>query len=80
MGKPKQTQGLPRLKGKELIKVLGRAGFEVIRVKGSHHRLKHHDGRITTVPVHAGDTIGSGLLGKILKDCELSEDELKKLL
>ena len=27
----------PRLTGKQLIAALNRAGFEVIRVKGSHH-------------------------------------------
>ena len=27
----------PALIGKELVAVLGKAGFEVIRVRGSHH-------------------------------------------
>ncbi|WP_353845310.1 type II toxin-antitoxin system HicA family toxin [Candidatus Brachybacter algidus] len=26
--------------------------FKVTRKKGSHHRLKHFDGRATTIPVH----------------------------
>jgi len=30
------------------------------------------------LPVHAGETIGVGLLLKILKDAELSKDDLKK--
>jgi predicted RNA binding protein YcfA (HicA-like mRNA interferase family) len=28
------------------------------------------------VPVHRGETIGCGLLARILRDCELSRDEL----
>jgi predicted RNA binding protein YcfA (HicA-like mRNA interferase family) len=71
---------LRRLRGKELIKALGRIGFEVIRIKGSHHFLKHADGRSTVVPVHSGDTIGTGLLMKILRDCEISKEDLEKLI
>ena len=62
---------LPKLKGKELIKILSLHGFDVIRIKGSHHFLRHDDGRCTVVPVHAGETLGPGLLLQILKDTEL---------
>ncbi|MBX9810924.1 MAG: type II toxin-antitoxin system HicA family toxin [Burkholderiales bacterium] len=71
---------LPSVTGKELIAALKKAGFAVVRVKGSHHFLRHTDGRTTVVPVHAGETIGPGLLSKILRDCELSREELHKLL
>ena len=66
----------PRLKGRELINILGQYGFEVIRVRGSHHFLRHEDGRVTVVPVHASETIGPGLLSKILRDCKLAVDDL----
>jgi predicted RNA binding protein YcfA (HicA-like mRNA interferase family) len=59
---------------------LGRVGFEVIRIKGSHHFLQHPDGRATVVPVHAGETLGPGLVSKILRDTELSTDEFITLL
>lgn len=71
---------LPRIKGKELITALRKIGFETIRVKGSHHFLRHPDGRCTVVPVHAGETIGPGLLLKILRDIELTKEELERLL
>jgi predicted RNA binding protein YcfA (HicA-like mRNA interferase family) len=71
---------VPVLTGKALIAALRRVGFEVIRVKGSHHYLRHPDGRSTVVAVHAGETIGSGLMAKILRDCELSRDDLQRLL
>jgi predicted RNA binding protein YcfA (HicA-like mRNA interferase family) len=69
---------LPNVKGREVIKILSRYGFNVIRVKGSHHFLRHPDGRCTVVPVHAGELIGPGLLLKILRDAELDKNDLKK--
>jgi predicted RNA binding protein YcfA (HicA-like mRNA interferase family) len=71
---------LPRLKGKELVRALERAGFTVDRTRGSHVFLRHPDGRTTTVPIHSGETIGPGLLRAILRDVELSVDELAHLL
>ena len=68
---------LPRLRGREVILHLRRAGFEVLRIKGSHHFLQHPDGRRTVVPVHAGETIGPGLFNKILKDTELTVDDFQ---
>ena len=70
----------PRVTGSEIVAALGRAGFAVIRVKGSHHFLGHQDGRKTVVPAHSGETIGPGLLLKILADCQLNVEDLQKLL
>jgi predicted RNA binding protein YcfA (HicA-like mRNA interferase family) len=66
----------PRLKGKELIKILQRHGFEVIRIKGSHHFLKNPAGQSTVGPVHSAETLGPGLLAKILRDCKLKIEDL----
>jgi predicted RNA binding protein YcfA (HicA-like mRNA interferase family) len=71
---------LPRLTGKEIVHALAAAGFEVARVKGSHHFLQHADGRVTVVPVHPGETIGPGLMVKILRDCDMSHEEFQSLL
>ncbi len=70
---------LPRLTGRELIAALETAAFSVVRVRGSHHMLRHTDGRTTTIPVHGGETIGVGLLSRILRDCQLTREELVKL-
>ena len=67
---------LPRLKGKELVRILGKLGFEVVRSRGSHFLLRHSDGRVTTVPVHSGETLGPGLLRSILRDVELTAKDL----
>jgi predicted RNA binding protein YcfA (HicA-like mRNA interferase family) len=71
---------LPRIRGRELLRALKRTGFAIIRIKGSHHFLRHEDGRCTVVPVHAGETIGPGLLNAILKDCEMTQEDLIRLL
>ena len=71
---------LPGLTGRELVAALSKAGFQVARIKGSHHLLRHPDGRTTTVPVHAGETTGPGLLAKILRDCELTREQLREYL
>lgn len=71
---------LPRPKGKEVIRALQRMGFEVLRTRGSHTFLHHPDGRVTTVPAHAGEIIGPGLLRAILRDVEISVEDFTKYL
>jgi predicted RNA binding protein YcfA (HicA-like mRNA interferase family) len=70
----------PGLTGKALLLALKKVGFILVRVRGSHHFVQHPDGRTTVVPVHSGETIGPGLISKILRDCELSREQLQKLL
>ena len=71
---------LPVLKPGQLIRVLERLGFRVIRQRGSHIRLGHEDGRVVTVSFHAGRDIGRGLLRKVLRDAELSPQDLIEAL
>lgn len=71
---------LPSLTGKEIISSLKKVGFIVYRQKGSHVFLKHSDGRSTVVPIHSGETIGPGLLSKILRDLEMAKDDFSKIL
>ena len=70
----------PAVTGSEFIRALRQFGFEVIRIKGSHHFIRHTDGRGTVVPVHRGETIGTGLLAQILGDCEISKEDLHAML
>lgn len=71
---------LPMLTARRVIRALENAGFEVQRQTGSHVRLKHADGRAVTVPVHGSQDIGRGLLRKILRDAEMTPDDLLALL
>lgn len=66
----------PRLDGRQVIDALERRGFRVVRIRGSHHLLRHEDGRTTVVPVHGHETIGPGLLGKILRDARMERSDL----
>ena len=74
------TPKLPRLTGKELLAALNRLGFQVVRVRGSHHFVQHADGRRTVVPMHAGETLGPGLLSSILRDLKLQGEDLVEVL
>ena len=71
---------LPALRPEEVIRGLERAGFEVARQRGSHVRLRHPDHRVVTVPVHSAQTLGRGLVRKILRDAELPTEEFLILL
>ncbi|MCK4500169.1 type II toxin-antitoxin system HicA family toxin [Candidatus Babeliales bacterium] len=71
---------LPVISGKNLIKFLQTVGFTVIRIKGSHHRMKHKDGRITTVTVHKNKDLPKGLIRKIIReDLELKLEQFIEL-
>lgn len=75
------NEKLPILKPVEVIRVLEKMGFARRRKsKGGHLRYVHSDGRRTTVPMHKGKDISRGLLRKILKDVDISVEELKKYL
>ncbi len=71
---------LPRISGPKMVAVLQKAGFEVIQTKGSHYFFRHPDGHSTVVPVHRGETLGPGITAQILKDCEITYEEFRKLL
>ena len=69
------------LSGKDLVKLLEKLGFMIVRIKGSHHRMKHEDGRVTTVPVHKNEDLPKGLMRKIIReDLKVVIDEFEKLV
>jgi len=66
----------PTLKPREVIALLERHGFVEARQRGSHKQFRHPDGRVTTVPVHAGRDVSPLLLRQIARDIGLTMDEL----
>lgn len=68
---------LPTLSGEELIKALKKAGFIIVRQKGSHVSLRKGAHK-TVVPLH--DELAKGTLLGILKQCGLSKEELIRLI
>ncbi len=72
---------LPRITAFDLLRALRRDGWLPIRQSGSHVTLNHalKKGRIT-VPNHSGTILKLKTLETILKQAELTTDELQELL
>jgi len=70
---------LPVVSGAELIRALERQGWQVVRQRGSHVRLKH-PGRSTFLVVPLHRELKRGTLNGILRDAGLGRDELRELL
>ena len=68
---------LPSMTAPEVVRLLERHGFERVRQSGSHLILRHADGRRITVPMHKSKDLGRGLLSRIMKDADLSIEDLK---
>ena len=67
---------LPQISGMELIKILRKKGFVVVRQKGAHIRLEKNTEQGTvkvTVPTHK--TLKKGTLHQIIKVTELKEED-----
>lgn len=71
---------VPAVPGAKVVRALEQAGFAVTRVSGSHHVMRHPDGRTVIVPVHAGKDMAKGTLRNILSVVGMTGDELRKLL
>lgn len=74
---PKQ----PVISGDQAVKAFEKLGYEVSRQKGSHIRLHHKFDKTKkplTIPRHK--ELGRGLLRKLLRDAEISADQLNNLL
>jgi len=75
---------LRRLSGKEVIKILESFGFEVIRIKGIHHKLRRivdEQKQTLTVSVHSNKPMPVGTLRAIYRQAivYISEGELESL-
>ena len=69
------------LSGKEFIKFLEKQGFVIVKTRGSHFRMRHSDGRVTTIHVHKNDDLPKGLMRKIIReDLKLEIKEFDDLL
>lgn len=72
---------LSQVKARDLVKVVTKLGFKFRAQSGSHAVYVHPDGRKTTIPVHPTETIGKGLLTKIIKkDLRLTKEEFTQTL
>lgn len=62
---------------RQIIKILNKFGFQVVRQRGSHLVLRKED-KIISVPRHSPVTMGT--LREILLEAEISEQEFIKHL
>ncbi|MFQ5951064.1 MAG: type II toxin-antitoxin system HicA family toxin [Candidatus Geothermarchaeales archaeon] len=72
---------LPIISGRQAIRALTKAGFFVVRQKGSHVRLERttDEKKIKlTVPLHK--TLKKGTVRRIIKDAGLTVGEFNELL
>jgi len=66
--------------GKKMIKILRLAGFELMRIKGSHHFFKNEESKdVTTVPLHSNEDLGISMLKSILRDINMNRNKYEKL-
>lgn len=71
---------LPRVTAAQVLRVLRQRGCEEVRAGASHRILRRADGRRVTVPYHTGQVLHPQLLQSILRDADLSVDELRRQL
>ena len=69
-----------RLCGKGIVRALVKNGWQIERVRGSHHIMHHPDGRHTSVPVHGNRPLPAGTLGSICRDAGCTPSQLRDLL
>lgn len=72
------TPALPVVSGAEVVRALGKAGFEHVGQRGSHVKVRHADGRTVIVPMHR--ELARGTLRSILRQADFSADEFRELL
>lgn len=68
---------LPALSGHDLMPLLEKHGFQVVRQKGSHVSMRKGEYK-TVIPLH--DELAKGTVLGILKQCGLSKDDLLDIL
>ncbi len=72
---------LPPVTGRQAIAAFRKAGFEVVRIRGSHHVLKKAGHRyLLTVPVHGSNPLKPGTLRRLIRDAGLTVEQFAQLL
>ncbi|MDP3965585.1 MAG: type II toxin-antitoxin system HicA family toxin [bacterium] len=71
---------IPVLSARVVIRKLIRAGFQYAKSHGSHQYYIHPiTKRMTSIPVHGGNTIGRNLLKQIINQAGISIERFLKL-
>ncbi len=71
---------LPAVSARQVIRVLRQSGWELDRVRGSHHVFRHPDySTRVVVPLHGGD-LRKGTLNAIIDGSGLTREEFLQRL
>jgi len=71
---------LTRLSGPKMGKLLTKLGFRNVHQVGAHAKFVHSDGRITMVPMHGNEEIGTGLTLEIIKQAGLKREDYERFV
>ena len=71
---------LPRVTARQIVAVLEKLGFSLSRQSGSHMIYKNVSGKRVTVPFHSPKILHPKLLKSILREADLSSEQLESLL
>jgi len=68
---------LPVVSGRDTIRALEKIGYIVVKIKGSHAKLKRGE-RVVIVPLH--DEISKGTLLSIIRQAGITKEQFIELL
>lgn len=71
---------IPSLRAREIIRAMEHLGFESIRQRGSHIRLRHPDGRRATVPDHGATEFRREFIMDLLKQAKIDTSDFLSVL
>lgn len=72
---------LPILSGDQAVRCFEKLGYQAVRQRGSHIRMHHKfdkNKKPLTIPRHK--TLGKGLLRKLIRDADISIEDLTNFL
>jgi predicted RNA binding protein YcfA (HicA-like mRNA interferase family) len=71
---------LVTISAKKLLKLFLKNGYEILRIRGSHHFIFNKNlNKTTCIPIHGNENVGVGLLRTILRDIEMAVEDFDKL-
>lgn len=71
---------LPRVSGREAARAFEALGYEVVRQRGSHLRLRHADGSRPPLTVPNHRELKTGLLRRLIRDAGIGVEEFIRLI
>ncbi len=71
---------LPRVTARQIIAVLERSGFQLVRQSGSHRIYRNTAGRRVTVPFHGTKTLHPKVLRSVLRDAGIQPADFEKMI